>query len=381
MTLAFEDRPSDSPFVEKVWRSRSDRGGPFVSIAQCHFEMAVTRHLGRTFITLRGPETQATRADCPPDGEWLGIRFKLGTFMPRVAPADLRDRNDVTLPGAAQRSFWLNGSACEYPDFENADTFVDRLVRKGLIVRDPIVDAVLRGAEDARSIRSAQRHFLRATGITHGTVRQIERARRATMLLRDGVPILGRRPRRGLLRPGPPDAFAQAPHRADAAGGEPDGGAAVVSIQNTARPVRVAMRAEAPLMHASTPGSTRTHVRAAYALTTLAALFLALDTVMKLLRLAPAVEGTVALGYPDHTVVVIGAIELVCLVLYLVPQTAVLGAVLMTGYLGGAIATHVRLGNPLLSHTLFPIYVAVMVWGGLYLREPRLRALMPIRRA
>ena len=190
MTLAFEDRPSDSPFVEKIWRSRSDRGGPFVSIAQSHFEMAVTRHQGRTFITLRGPETQATRADCPPDGEWLGIRFRLGTFMPRLTPGELRDRNDVTLPGAAQRSFWLNGSACEYPDFENADTFVDRLVRKGLIVRDPIVDTVLRGGADARSIRSAQRHFLRATGISHGTVRQIERARRAAMLLRDGVPIL-----------------------------------------------------------------------------------------------------------------------------------------------------------------------------------------------
>ena len=141
------------------------------------------------------------------------------------------------------------------------------------------------------------------------------------------------------------------------------------------------MRAEAPLMNASTPDSTPTQRRTAYVLTTLAALFLTLDTVMKLLRLAPAVEGTVALGYPEHTVALIGVIELVCLVLYLVPQTSVIGAVVMTGYLGGAIATHVRLGNPLLSHTLFPIYVAVMVWGGLYLREPRLRALMPLVRA
>ena len=141
------------------------------------------------------------------------------------------------------------------------------------------------------------------------------------------------------------------------------------------------MHAEAPLMNASTPDSTPTQRRTAYVLTTLAALFLTLDTVMKLLRLAPAVEGTVALGYPEHTVALIGVIELVCLVLYLVPQTAVIGAVVMTGYLGGAIATHVRLGNPLLSHTLFPIYVAVMVWGGLYLREPRLRALLPLVRA
>ena len=134
-------------------------------------------------------------------------------------------------------------------------------------------------------------------------------------------------------------------------------------------------------MNASITDSTRTQRRTAYVLTTLAALFLALDTVMKLLRLAPAVEGTVALGYPEHTVAVIGAIELVCLVLYVVPQTAVFGAVVMTGYLGGAIATHVRVGNPLRTHTLFPIYVAAMLWGGLYLREPRLRALLPLRRA
>jgi hypothetical protein len=133
-------------------------------------------------------------------------------------------------------------------------------------------------------------------------------------------------------------------------------------------------------MTASTPDSTAGRPWTAIVLTALAGVFLTFDTVIKLLRLPPAVEGTVALGYPEHTVAVIGAIELVCLVLYLVPQTAVLGAVLMTGYLGGAIATHVRVGSPLLSHTLFPIYVAAMLWGGLYLREPRLRALLPMRR-
>ena len=114
-------------------------------------------------------------------------------------------------------------------------------------------------------------------------------------------------------------------------------------------------------------------------LTGLVALFLTFDTVMKLLQLAPAVQGTTELGYPAGTVVVIGAIELVCLVLYLIPPTSVLGALLLTGYLGGAIATHVRVGSPLPTHTLFPIYVALMVWGGLYLRESRLRALLPFR--
>jgi DoxX-like family len=118
---------------------------------------------------------------------------------------------------------------------------------------------------------------------------------------------------------------------------------------------------------------------AGYVLTGLVAAFLAFDTVMKLLQLAPAVQGTTELGYPAGTVLVIGAIELVCLVLYLVPRTSVLGALVLTGYLGGAIATHVRVGSPLPTHTLFPIYVALMVWGGLYLRESRLRQLLPFR--
>lgn len=113
--------------------------------------------------------------------------------------------------------------------------------------------------------------------------------------------------------------------------------------------------------------------------TSVAALFLAFDTILKLLRLGPAVEGTTALGYPADAVVWIGAIELVCLVLYLTPRTAVLGAVLMTGHLGGAVATHVRISSTLLTHTVFPIHVAVFLWVGLYLREPRLRALAPIR--
>jgi hypothetical protein len=120
---------------------------------------------------------------------------------------------------------------------------------------------------------------------------------------------------------------------------------------------------------------------AGYVLTAFVALFLTFDTVLKVLRLAPAVQGTTELGYPVGTVLWIGMIELVCLALYLVPRTSVVGALLLTGYLGGAIATHVRVGSPLVSHTLFPIYVALMVWGGLYLREPRLRELLPLRRS
>jgi hypothetical protein len=190
MLISFEDRLSDSPFVERIWRSHSDRAGVFLSVAASHFEMAVTRHRGKTFLTLRGPETKATAADCPAEGEWVGIRFKLGTFMPQLTPGHLLDRGDVTLPDATSRSFWLNGSAWEYPDFENAETFVARLVQKGIIAHDSAVDAAVHGQGQALSLRSAQRHFLRATGLTRCTVHKIERARHATNLLKQGVSIL-----------------------------------------------------------------------------------------------------------------------------------------------------------------------------------------------
>ena len=108
----------------------------------------------------------------------------------------------------------------------------------------------------------------------------------------------------------------------------------------------------------------------------LAATFLGVNATVGLLALPAAVEGTRQLGFDPAMLLPFGLIQVACLVLYLVPRTAPLGAVLWTGWLGGAIATHVRLGNPLLSHTLFPLYVAAPLWLGLYLRDARVRALL-----
>jgi len=188
--IVFQDRLSDSPLIERVWRCHSERGGKFISVAAGHFEMALTRLRGETFLTLRGPETKATPLDCPAEGEWLGIRFKPGTFMPQLPPGSLRDHNDVTLPEASSRSFWLNGSAWQYPDFENAEVFVQRLAKLGVITRDRKIDDVLKRQTRTLSLRSAQRHFLRATGISYAAFRQIERARYATTLLKEGVSIV-----------------------------------------------------------------------------------------------------------------------------------------------------------------------------------------------
>jgi AraC-like DNA-binding protein len=188
--LSFEDRPSDSPFVERIWSCRSERADTFVSIAEAHWEMVVTRLHGKTTLTVRGPETNAATIDCPAEGEWVGIRFKLGTFMPQLPVKNLLDRKDINLPQATRRSFWLNGSSWEYPDFENAETFVSRLVHDGLIAIDLPVEAALQGHLKGLSLRSVQRHFLQTTGMTHGTIRQIERARHATNLLKRGASIL-----------------------------------------------------------------------------------------------------------------------------------------------------------------------------------------------
>ena len=113
----------------------------------------------------------------------------------------------------------------------------------------------------------------------------------------------------------------------------------------------------------------------------LAIAFMAFDAVIKVLRLPVAVEGTVELGYPPGVVLGLGLLQLSLLVLYLIPRTSVVGAVLWTGYLGGAIATHVRLGNPLFSHVLFPIYVAAFFWFGLWLRDRQLRTILPFGNA
>ena len=93
-----QDRPSDSPFVERVWRCHSEAAGTFLSVASSHWEMVVTRLKGKTTVTLRGPETKVRNVHCPADGEWFAIRFRSGTFMPQLSTARLVDGRDVNLP-------------------------------------------------------------------------------------------------------------------------------------------------------------------------------------------------------------------------------------------------------------------------------------------
>jgi hypothetical protein len=185
-----EERASDSPFVERLWRSQSERGGLFTSTAAIHSEIVVSSYRGETCLTVRGPETGPTTADCPAEAQFFGIVLKLGTFMPHLLPRGLLDRRDVTLPGAGKRSFWLNGSVWQYPDFDNAEAFVDKLMRDSLLAYDHLVASVMRGRQPDLSERTVRRRFLTATGLTPRSIRQIKRARRALTLLQGGRPVI-----------------------------------------------------------------------------------------------------------------------------------------------------------------------------------------------
>jgi len=116
------------------------------------------------------------------------------------------------------------------------------------------------------------------------------------------------------------------------------------------------------------------------AMSGLVILFLLLDGVIKLVPIAPVIETLAGLGYPVEFARALGVLTLACTILYAVPRTAVLGAILLTGLLGGAMATHLRVGSPVFTHLLFGFYLGLLAWGGLYLRDARLRALLPFAR-
>src|SRR6266498_5064910 len=190
MDLVCDERPSDSPFVETIWHTQSEQAGSFISMAETQCELVVTKYKGKLMITARGPATRASPAYSPEDAEFFGIQFKAGVFMPKLPPKMVMNRHDLNLPNATSQSFWLDGSVWQFPNYENADTFVNWLVHEGLLVYDPVVGQILKGQPVEMSLRTVQRRFLQATGLTHNATYQINRARYATALLKQGTPIL-----------------------------------------------------------------------------------------------------------------------------------------------------------------------------------------------
>jgi hypothetical protein len=190
MDAVYESRRSDSPYVHTIWRVGVEHDNSPVCPADSRWNLLFARRGSQARVTVEGPTTQHVPKNQFEGSEFLVIKFHLGIYMPRLPVSDVVN-TDALLPEAAGKTFWLNGSAWEYPSFENVETFVARLAREGLLVREPVVAAVLQDQQPQPvSFRTVRRRFLTSTGLTPKAIQQIERANQAMELLERGVSIL-----------------------------------------------------------------------------------------------------------------------------------------------------------------------------------------------
>ena len=185
----YRERGSDSPLVERVQQARVGFTGSTTRPAEIHWHMVFARYLGEARLVLAGALTSSGVVSVPEGAEILWIKLRLGAFMPHLPARHMLD-TETTLPGAASNSFWLHGSAWQFPDYENVDTFVSRLAAEEVLVHDPLVNEVLQDRPPELSVRTIRHRFLRATGLTQGQIRQFERAQRAASVLQQGATIL-----------------------------------------------------------------------------------------------------------------------------------------------------------------------------------------------
>lgn len=189
MGFIAQGRLSDSPYIDSIWHGQSDEDLALMCPADGRLNIRITRLRGLTQTSIEGPITSAVPKTHVDGVEWIVIKFQLGVYIPSISARHLLDA-DATLCEASGRSFWLNGFAWEHFNFENADVFVDRLARRDLLIRDPVVDSALRDQPLDVSSRTVRHHFLHTTGLTQSHIRQIERAREALTLLQQDIPIL-----------------------------------------------------------------------------------------------------------------------------------------------------------------------------------------------
>ncbi|HET8912624.1 MAG TPA: AraC family transcriptional regulator [Ktedonobacteraceae bacterium] len=186
MDSSFEGRASDSPHIEAVWRGQAGSCYAPVCPASGRWHLLFLKRNGEMHVSIEGPLTKATPVSQPEGTEWFGVTFPLGTFLAAVPARTLLD-DRAYLPLVVKKTFHLAGSSWQLPDYENVETFVDRLVREGLLLKDPIVKATLQNQPQELSSRTVRRHFLYATGLTCKTIEQIERASQVVTLIEQGV--------------------------------------------------------------------------------------------------------------------------------------------------------------------------------------------------
>ncbi|MHA7271554.1 helix-turn-helix domain-containing protein [Arthrobacter sp. HLT1-20] len=188
MVLEIRSRSSDSPWVSSVWTCRSAATTEMTAVATETWGLVFWEQQGRAYAAATGPETQTTTAPVPEDAVFRGIQFAVGTSL-RMTPTSMLVNSGIDLPETTRRRFWLDGHRWETPGSDDAEALVDRLVRYGVVVRDPTVTAVLSGRPVSTTDRTIERRFRAATGLSRGAVGQIERARTAAEQLASGATV------------------------------------------------------------------------------------------------------------------------------------------------------------------------------------------------
>jgi hypothetical protein len=189
MGFSYEERQTDSSYIVGIARVFAETDITPLCRADGRWELIVRRQQGRNNLLVGGPMTKASLVSNGEGSEFLIIKFKFGLYMPALPARNFVDA-ETALPEASSKSVWLNGSAWPLFDYENVETFIDRLVREDALVWDPVVKAALDDQPQIVPDRTQRHRFLRVTGLTQRTIRRIERARQAAALLESGVPIL-----------------------------------------------------------------------------------------------------------------------------------------------------------------------------------------------
>lgn len=189
MSFDYEEKPSNSRFVDVFWRTFDTSDGTYLAAADACWDMIFIRSADATRVLLSGPSSETTPVPYKAGNRNVGIRFVRGSFLTHV-PATVMVDTTVPLPMPDPETFDLAGRSWPVPTYETVEDFVAELERSELLSDDPVVATALRGDRPAGSKRSRQRHFLQVTGLTEQRIRKIVRARTAAGMLRDGVPIL-----------------------------------------------------------------------------------------------------------------------------------------------------------------------------------------------
>lgn len=189
MTLIFEERPSDSPYVETVTHGYTVGSSHVIRPAESNWHMVFVKYEGNHLPIVTGPLSSSGNVKFTEGAEIVWIRFKLGVFMPHMPNRDMID-SETVLPDASSKSFWLNSASWQFPDYENIETFIDRLVRDEVLVFDTLIDDTLQNRLPDVSQRTVRHRFLQSTGLSQNTIFQMQRAQLAQHLLQSGQSIL-----------------------------------------------------------------------------------------------------------------------------------------------------------------------------------------------